>query len=169
LKDDGRTAVAHMEGESRMIDLNKLAAAMQDTSREIYDYFVDVMRQELLVLHADVLDHVDEGRRIDELAPALRKEAEAAAAALKDKRRYAPVPQTTTEDAYALLEAFVRQVKDDSAMRRLGQAIATNQPFQAFAEAIRQLPGAGAEWVEFEKAQRRQWAADWLREIHVRA
>lgn len=125
------------------IDLSELAAALCSNNSESY---LDLQSGAVLMYAEQGVDP-----QLDELLQ-------------NAPDRLLPIEPLGSPKSFALMEDFLRQVTQPQAYQTLEQALAGHKPFRAFKYALGAYPELLQAWYDFENAQLREYALDWLAE-----
>jgi hypothetical protein len=123
------------------IDLDELAFALNSDNTE---HYLDLQTGQVLMFAEQGIDP-----ELDEL---LQDEPE----------RLLFIDPLGASEGFALMEQFLGDVTQPEAYQVLQQALVGRKPFRTFKHALGAYPDLLQAWYDFESAQQREQALDWL-------
>jgi hypothetical protein len=135
------------------VDLADLISAMDMTTRDTIDFFLDTTTGEVICLSRDLEEDED---RLDEVDS-------------DDTGRFVRIDEFESAQSYGLMEDFVRTVTSEHLQRELQRAISRKGAFRRFMDTLLGVPRERERWFEFQQSQQRQMASQWLEEIGIQS
>ena len=154
------------------VDLDELAAAMDQFERDTHEWFLDIQTGKVILIRREFLDMAegkdDKDEDEDDLPGWQKKALEEARQIVEDTtERYQRVPECERHRGWQLMEDFVAEVPDPRLRERLERAIAGKGAFRRFKDQLFDYPDARERWFAFERDGKRQWAIEWLEELGI--
>jgi hypothetical protein len=152
------------------INLDDLADAMDQTDRDLNEWYLDTQTGEVVLVNTDIGDLEDDEEEPDENAPDWQKDARETARLVEENPdRFVNIPESDRHEAYRLMEDFIATVHDERANDLLARAIDGKGAFRRFKDTLAEFPVIRQQWFDFEAARKRQWAEEWLQSISLRS
>jgi len=152
------------------VDLDEVVQAMDDFTRDINDYYLDLETGKVVCVPVHMIEELEVDGEIDEedLPDWERDLVPLARAVAAEDVRYARVPESDSHEAYRLMQDFIGEVDDEEASRRLWRAIDGRGAFRVFRDTLQDYPELRERWFAFEAERKREWAREWLEELGIR-
>ncbi len=152
------------------VDWDALLPALEDSSREYNEYFLNTDTGEVAVLPIEFLDR-EEDSELGEDAPEWERETFALAKEVEEDEegRWVQVPFIPSHEAYEHMAQFAETVEDERLRELLGVALDGRGAFRRFRDVLHRFPDEFKRWDAFKERLVREWALDWLRGIGVDA
>jgi hypothetical protein len=150
-----------------MIEFDQLEWAMNDTMRDINDYYLDTETGEVYTLPAELVEAARSAEESDAL-PAWELDLLPVAEAVADgDPRFVRVPEGDPTDAWELISQFIGTVEDEQVAGALADAARGRGAFARFKAALRRHPQIEERWFEFESAHAGAAAREWLASLSI--
>jgi GNAT superfamily N-acetyltransferase len=78
--------------------------------------------------------------------------------------RYAWIESVEAEPALQIMADFIAQLSDENDRNALTEAFEDNEPFDAFTDALAELPHLRGQWVPFQLAAYTELARQWCQD-----
>lgn len=162
------------------IDLNEIQKAMEDVSRDAFDYFLDLETGEVKRISGDALEGAKDslykgGELIDEpsletfdMPEWIEKEIELAIRIFSEKGRYVRIPERESADAYNLMKRFTEGIDELRSYDELSAALNSPNSFSSFKKALSAFPEHKKKWFAFNAKAMEKTISDWLASIGVK-
>jgi hypothetical protein len=159
-----------MPGKRLKIDLDEIAFAMSDSSRDINDHYLDIETGELYAVDTHLVRQIEEGEQLKDVPEWMEELVPVARAVVAGDRRYRRIPEVYSDEAYRVIEDFIYgEVEDEAARSRLDEASHGRGAFRRFKDALEEFPELRERWLEYETERHREWVREWLEEIGIEA
>lgn len=167
------------------IDFDEIQKAMEDTSREAFDYFLDLETGEVIVLSEEIIgkareilgqDQDDDTEPGDEMAiddeldipEWIDEEIELCLDIfLREPSRYARIPERSTQQAFGAMRDFAASLDDEDLREDLEAALNGRNAFRRFKDVLGPFPQERKEWYGFNAKASRKEIGEWLLTIGV--
>jgi hypothetical protein len=168
------------------VNFDKIQKAMEDISRDTFDYYLDTDTGEVISFSDEILSEMqsrlyeDEDDEIDEyieyieydeepdLPDWMLDEAELALEVLLDESgRYIRIPERGSHTAYKTMEEFIKIVEDSELRERLQHALNGRGAFRKFKDALIDYPKERKKWHSFNAKAMKREITEWLRSIKI--
>lgn len=167
------------------IDFDEIQKAMEDTSRDSFDYFLDRETGDVIILSEDILrrahsilyENLDEdmadydGVEFDEeigMADWIEDEVELAVDIfLYGRDRYVRIPERGSGDGYAAMKDFAEGVEDRELQNMLLCVLEGKGAFRKFKDALEAHPHERKQWYKFNARRAKNEIDLWLRSLEI--
>jgi len=164
------------------IDINKIQKAMEDVSRDAFDYFLDLETGEVITVSVDVLEKAEDSlyktydepitdeKEVEEfdMPEWVEKEVELAIKIFSDEGRYLRIPERESKEAYGLMEEFTESVTELHPHDELLSALGSPNAFSRFKKALSDFPSYKEKWFAFNARAMKKTINDWLASIEIK-
>ncbi|KAF0145446.1 MAG: hypothetical protein FD156_1016 [Nitrospirae bacterium] len=163
------------------IDFNDIQKAMEDVSRDAFDYFLDLETGEVKRISVGALEGAKgslyKGEElIDEpsleefdMPEWIEKEVEMAVRIFSsEKDRYLRIPERESADAYNLMKKFTEGVEELHPHDELLSALGTNNAFSRFKKVLADYPQYREKWFALNAKAMKKIISDWLASIEIK-
>lgn len=170
-----------------IIDFDEVQKAMEDITRDSFDYFFDLRTGEVITLSEDILseareritegDFDDMGDDIEyvefaeepELPYWMEDEIELAIdVLLSEGDRYIQIPERDSREAYNTMVEFVKTVKDPLLKEELTIALDGKGAFKKFKNILLEYPKERKRWHAFNAKVMRNMIKEWLVSLGIK-
>ncbi len=150
------------------VEWDALLFALEDSSRDYNEYYLNMETGEVAVLPLEFLDGAEDP---DEDAPAWMRETAALAKEVEEgeEGRWVNIPFIPSGEAYEHMERFVETVADAHHRDLLEVALDGRGAFRRFRDVLGRSPEEQKRWHEFRERLAQEWALGWLESIGVDA
>lgn len=166
-------------------DFQEIQKAMEDTSRDSFDYFLDSETGDVIILSEDIIrrahsilyESLDEdmadydGVEFDEeidMAEWIEDEIELALKIfLYGQDRYARIPERDSGDGYAAMRNFAEGLEDSELKNNLLQVLDGKGTFRKFKNALEAHPHERKQWYKFNAKCAKKEIALWLASLGI--
>lgn len=149
------------------IDVEEVALLMETQEREDTNYFLDMETGETLAMPGEVMRAAEEGESTEGLPDWELQLLPQAREILEGSPRYIEIPVRLSREAYDLMVAFVRTLKDQSLQEEVYSALKGKGAFRRFKDALREKPEVEKEWFKFKAEKDKEEVKDWLESIGI--
>jgi hypothetical protein len=164
------------------IDFTEIQKAMEDVSRDAYDYFLDLETGGVITISVDMLEKAEKtlcsddekiitaGKEIDEydMPEWIEKEVELSIKIFSDRERYVRIPERESYETYNLMREFVENIDEFQPHDRLYSAINGKGAFSRFKKVLVDYPVYREKWFAFNANTMKKEIAEWLKSIGIR-
>ena len=163
------------------VDLNEIQKAMEDVSRDAFDYFLDLETGKVKRISVDALEGAKGGlykgeELIDEplleefdMPEWIEKEVEMAVRIFSsEKGRYVRIPERESSDAYNLMKKFTEEVEELHPHDELLSALGSNNSFSRFKKVLADYPQYREKWFALNAKAMKKTISDWLASIEIK-
>ena len=159
-----------MTGKRLKVDLDEVAFAMNDSTRDMNDHYLDTESGMLYAIDMHLIGQIEHDEPLDDIPEWMDELVPVARAVVAGDPRYQRIPEVYSDEAYRIIEDFIRgEVDDEAARNRLDTASHGRGAFRRFKGALKEFPELRERWFEYETERQREWARDWLEEIGIEA
>ncbi len=170
------------------VDFDEIQKAMEDTSRDTFDYFLDLETGEVTTLSEDILSEVKSrlygsddseiGDNIEyiefdeepDLPDWMEDEVDLALEILLDKDgRYVRVPRRESSEAYKVMAGFVETVEEPGLKEKLNNALVEKGTFRRFKDVLLDYPKERKRWHGYNAKAMKKVIIGWLESTGVGA
>jgi len=165
------------------IDFDEIQSAMEDISRDAFDYFLDLSTGEVIILSEEIMQklldtleehfeddigeydevELDEECKIPEW---MEGEAEIAVEIfIEEKDRYARIPERNSSNGFAAM--FAEGLKDGELREELLHILDGKGAFRRFKDALEPFPVERKMWYRFNAMAARTEITEWLRTLDI--
>jgi hypothetical protein len=167
------------------IDIDEVQKAMEDVSREAFDYFLDTDTGEVIILSDDIMNRAQKilYERFDEdmedydevefdeetdVPDWMEEEIELALEVfLLDKGRYVRIPERNSGNAYAAMQEFTEALEDLTLRRELRDILNGRGAFRKFKDALDPYPKERKMWYGYNAKKAKREIGEWLRSLGI--
>ena len=140
------------------INLNDIQKAMEDVSRDAFDYFLDLETGSVVTISVDALEGAKSSLyRGDELIDEssleaydmpewIEDEVELAIRIFSEKQRYVRIPERKSQEVYALMKKFTEGIDELRPHDELSAALNSHDSFSSFKKALSNFPEYRKKW-----------------------
>jgi hypothetical protein len=170
--------------EKQKVNFDEIQKAMEDVSRDTFDYFLDMVTGEVIAFSEEILSDVksrlyfsdsdeigDEIEYIEfdeepELHYWMYDEVELALEILLDEEgRYARIPERKPHMAYKSMSDFIETVEDPLLREELSNALNGKGAFRRFKDVLIDFPKERKKWHGFNAKAMKKEIIGWLSSI----
>lgn len=170
---------------SLKIDFDAIQKAMEDTSRDSFDYFLDTDTGDVIILSEDIIgkahsilykdldeDMADyDGVEFDEeieIADWMEDEVELALDIfLCGGDRYVRIPERESGDGYAAMRDFAEGLQDGELRNTLMGVLEGKGAFRKFKDTLESRPHERKQWYRFNAGRARREIDQWLESLQI--
>lgn len=167
------------------IDFDEVQKAMEDISREAFDYFLDAETGDVIILSEDIIErakkilceNIDEDMgdfeevEFDEETDVpdwMEEEIELALDMfLDEKDRYVRIPERNSANAYAAMREFTESLEDMPLQEELRTILNGKGAFRKFKDALAPYPKERKMWYGYNAKSVKKEIGDWLKSIAI--
>ena len=167
------------------IDFDEIQKAMEDTSRDSFDYFLDTTTGDVIILSADIMrkahsvlyESLDEdmadydGVEFDEeidIADWIEDEVELALDIfLYGRDRYVRIPERESGSGYAAMKDFAEGIEEGKLKKALLGVLEGKGAFRKFKDALDSYPRERKQWYKFNAGRARNEIDLWLESLGI--
>lgn len=169
------------------IDFDEIQKAMEDITRDSFDYFFDLRTGEVITLSEEILnearerltegDFEDLGDDIEYIEFAeepdipywMEDEVELALdVLLNEGNRYVQIPERDSGEAYITMIEFIKTIRDPLLKEELTVAINGKGAFRKFKNVLLEYPKERKRWHAFNAKTMRNIIKDWLLSLGIK-
>ena len=165
------------------VDFVEIQKAMEDVSRDAFDYFLDLETGEVMTISNEMLEKaeatlyksdsapIDNEKEIDEydMPEWIEKEVEMAVRIFSsEKGRYVRIPERESSDAYNLMKKFTEGVEELHPHDELLSALGANNAFSRFKKALADYPQYREKWFALNAKAMKKTINEWLNSIGIK-
>ncbi len=170
--------------KKQKINFDEIQKAMEDVSRDTFDYFLDMVTGESIAFSEEILNEVksrlydsdsdeigDEIEYIEfdeepDLPVWMEDEVELALEILLDEEgRYVRIPEREPAAAYKSMSEFINTVKDKALREELSNALNGKGAFRRFKDVLIDFPKERKRWHGFNAKAMKKEIIEWVRSI----
>jgi len=162
------------------INFDEIQKAQEDTEREAFDYFLDIITGEVIILSEDIInkaweilsetyddiaDFEDvEPDEIPEIPEWMEDEIELALNIFMDEQdHYIRIPERNPAKTYAAMTEFVNTVQNQTLKDSLFSVLDGPGSFRKFKDSLASFPKEKKLWHGFNARASRKEIAEWLK------
>jgi len=152
------------------VDFGEIAIGMEDFSRDINEYYLDLETGEVLVISSDALRRVEDEEAGDDegLSDWIKEDIDLAKNILfEDPERYAHIPEWSSYKGYNLMVEFAERVEDEGLREKLAIALDGKGAFRRFKNVLANYPEEEQRWFSFREKRIEEEVIDWLNSIGI--
>jgi hypothetical protein len=167
------------------IDFNEIQKAMEDVSRDAYEYFFDIQCGEVIILSVDILmraqemleesyddDMVNyeevEFDEVVEIPPWMEEEIELAMdILLHDCSRFVRIPERSSHHGFNVMREFTESVKNPDLREKLSNIIDGKGAFRRFKDALEPYSKERKQWYGYNAVANRKVIEKWLKTLGI--
>ncbi|NWF52133.1 MAG: hypothetical protein HXY47_03535 [Nitrospirae bacterium] len=170
-----------------IIDYDEIQKAMEDITRDSFDYFLDLRTGGVIALSEDILSEVREritdgdfedlGDDIEYIEFAeepdlpywMEDEIELALEVLLNERsRYVQIPERDSEEAYNIMNEFIKTIGDPVLKEELTVALSGKGAFRKFKNVLLEYPKERKKWHAFNAKAMKNTITEWLVSLGIK-
>jgi hypothetical protein len=168
------------------VNFDEIQKAMEDISRDSFDYYLDKETGEIIMLSEEVLNEAkarlydDELDEIDEdieyieydvvpdIPDWMLDEIDLAIEVLLDESgRYIRIPERNSDKAFQTMVMYVGKVNDMALKEKLSHALNGRGSFRKFKDILLNFPKERKRWHGFNAKVMKKEIAEWLNSVGV--
>ncbi|OIP60538.1 MAG: hypothetical protein COY75_00750 [Nitrospirae bacterium CG_4_10_14_0_8_um_filter_41_23] len=172
--------------KKQKVNFDEIQKAMEDVSRDTFDYFLDMVTGEVIAFSEEILNEVksrlydsdsdeigDEIEYIEfdeepDLPVWMEDEVELALEILLDEEgRYVRIPERGPTMAYKSMAEFIETVENRLLREELSNALNGKGAFRRFKDVLIDYPKERKRWHGFNAKAMKRKIIEWLRSIGV--
>jgi hypothetical protein len=162
------------------IDFNEIQKAMEDVSRDAFDYFLDLETGSVVTISVDALERakgslykgdelIDESSLEKFIMPDwIEDEVELIIKILSEKERYVRIPERESQGAYSLMKRFAEEIDELSPHDELSAALNSLDSFSRFKKALSNFPEHRKKWFALNAGAMKKTITEWLNSIGIK-
>ena len=162
------------------IDFNEIQKAMEDVSRDAFDYFLDLETGEIITISVDALEGAKSSlykgdELIDEssleaydMPEWIEDEVELAIRIFSEKQRYVRIPERESQEVYALMKKFTEEIDELMPHDELSAALNSTNSFSSFKKVLADYPAYRKKWFTLNAGAMRKTVTEWLESIGIK-
>jgi len=163
------------------IDFNEIQKAMEDVSRDAFDYFLDLETGSVVTISQEMLEKAkDTFYKDDELLDEehleeyempdwMEEEIETALRVFSsEKGRYVRIPERESEKAYILMKKFTEGVEELHPHDELSNALNSHNAFSRFKKTLADYPEYRERWFAMNAGAMKKTITEWLESIGIK-
>ncbi|HEC97139.1 MAG TPA: hypothetical protein ENI58_03145 [Nitrospirae bacterium] len=163
------------------VDYNQIQKAMEDVTRDRFDYFLDLKTWEVVVLSVSALNEAlmtlygktspdyekdvvfDSEVNLDaELPDSCEEALDLALSILMDEERYLRIPERSAEEAFNVMKSFINTVGAPELRDCLRSALNGAGSFKSFKDALLSDKKERKHWHGYNAKAMKRVIAEWL-------
>ena len=163
------------------VNCDEVQKAMEDISRDTFDYFLDTQTGEVITVSEEILremkdmlydeDYEEMGDEIEyiefdtepEVPDWMFDEADLALEVLLDSTaRYIRIPEMNSDTAFSIMKEFVQTVRDHVLKKKLVNALNGKGAFRRFKDILTEYPKERKCWHRYNAKASRSEILKWL-------
>jgi hypothetical protein len=167
------------------VNFSEIQKAMEDLSREAFEYFLDTETGHVIILSVDIIKHAyslleeiyDEDMagydevefdEIVEIPDWMEEEIELALHILLfERQRYARIPEREAGNGYAAMKEFTDCLMNPDLKNKLSGILDGRGAFRRFKDALAPYPKERKLWYGFNAKANRKRIAQWLMSLGI--
>jgi hypothetical protein len=167
------------------IDFDEVQKAMEDISREAFDYFLDIETGDVIILSEDIVERAQEVLCEDidddmadyeevefdeetDLPDWMEEEIELALDIfLHEKDRYVRIPERNSRKAYEAMQEFAQTIEDKPLQEEVKAILSGKGAFRKFKDALGPYPKERKMWYGYNAKKAKKEIGDWLQSIGI--
>ncbi|MBA3071145.1 MAG: hypothetical protein FP829_03125 [Nitrospirae bacterium] len=163
------------------IDFNEIQKAMEDVSRDAFDYFLDLETGSVVTISQEMLEKAkDTFYKDDELLDEehleeyempdwMEEEIETALRVFSsEKERYIRIPERQSQEIFNLMKEFVEDVNELKIEEKLSASLSGGKPFSRFKKALADYPVYRKKWFAMNAGAMKKTITEWLESIGIK-
>ena len=173
--------------KKQKVNFDEIQKAMEDVSRDTFDYFLDMVTGEVIAFSEEILSDVksrlydSDSDEIDddieyiefdqepEIPDWMVDEVELALEILLDEQgRFIRIPERNSVMAYQSLAAFIETVEDPLLKEELSEALNGKGAFRRFKDILTGYPKVRKKWHGFNAKAMKKEITEWLDSIGMK-
>jgi hypothetical protein len=167
------------------IDSDEVQKAMEDISREAFDYFLDIETGDVIILSEDIIERAEkvlcegidddmadyEEVEFDEETDVpdwMEEEIELALDIfLHEKGRYVRIPERNSQKAYEAMQEFAQRLEDKPLQEEVQAILNGKGAFRKFKDALEPYPKERKMWYGYNAKSAKKEIGEWLQSIGI--
>jgi len=167
------------------VDFDEIQSAMEDISRDAFDYFLDLSTGEVIILSEQIIqklldtleehfeDDIGEYEEVEfdeeySIPEWMEGEAEIAVEIFIEERdRYARIPERNSSNGFAAMREFTDGLKDGELKEELLHILDGKGAFRRFKDALEPFPVERKKWYRFNAMAARFEITEWLKTLDI--
>ena len=162
------------------IDFNEIQKAMEDVSRDAFDYFLNLETGSVVTISVDALEGAKSSlykgdELIDEsslgayeMPEWIEDEVELAIRIFSEKQRYVRIPERESQGVYALMKKFTEGIDELMPHDELSAALNSHDSFSRFKKALGDYPTYRKKWFALNAGAMKKIITEWLESIGIK-
>jgi len=164
------------------VDFTEIQEAMEDVSRDAFDYFLDLETGEVITVSLDMLEKaegtlyksndevIDADKELDgyDMPEWIEKEVELAIKIFSEKDRYVRIPERESYETYNLMKRFVEGIDELHPYERLADSLNGKGAFGRFKKVLADYPAYREKWFASNANAMKKEINEWLESIGVK-
>ncbi|MBI4689617.1 MAG: hypothetical protein HY754_05055 [Nitrospirae bacterium] len=164
------------------VDLTEIQKAMEDVSRDAFDYFLDLETGKVIAISGDAIGKAEEafyrggedwdnGKGLEEydIPEWIEDEIELAIKVFSEKDRHVRIPERESREAYSLMKKFTESIEELHPYEELSFALSSNNAFGRFKKALTDFPEYREKWFAFNAKALYKVTVKWLESLGIKA
>jgi hypothetical protein len=167
------------------IDFDEMQKAMEDLSREAFDYYLDIETGEIIVISEDIIqmaikitngiyeEDMKDYEEVEfdeecEIPEWIEDEIELALDIYINKKDcYIRIPERNSSNAYNTMKEFTERLENMPLKESLQNIIDGKGSFRRYKEALAPYPKERKLWYGFNAKAAREYIEQWLKNIEI--
>ncbi len=167
------------------INFDDIQKAMEDVSRDAFEYFLDIETGDVIILSVDILNRAqeilediydedmaeyDEVELYEEktIPEWIEDEIELSLnILLYESERFVKIPERSPKHGYTAMKEFIETLTDPQLKVKLSRILDGKGAFRRFKDALEQYPKERKLWYGFNAKANRQVIEKWLKTLGV--
>lgn len=168
------------------VDLDEIQKAMEDITRDAFDYFLDLKTGEVISLSEDILSEIKSRLDIDDydeigadieyiefdkepdLPDWVEDEIELIVEVLlNEDGRYVRIPERESDEAYKTMTDFIETVNDPALKEKVSSALNGKGAFRRFKDVLIDYPRERKRWHGYNAKAMKEVIIEWLKNLGV--
>lgn len=167
------------------IDFDEIQSAMEDTTRDAFDYFLDLSTGEVIILSEEIIqkvldsleehfeDDIGEYEEVEfdveySIPEWMEGEIEIALEIfIEEKDRYARIPERNSSKGFEAMSEFADGLQNVQLREELLHILDGKGAFRRFKNALDPFPAERKSWYGFNAKSARAEIREWLRTLDI--
>ncbi len=167
------------------VDFDEIQSAMEDISREAFDYFLDLSTGEVIILSEEIMqkvldtleehfeDDIGEYEEVEfdeeySIPEWMEGEIEIVLEIfIEEKDRYTRIPERNSSRGFSAMREFAEGLKDGELREELLHILDGKGAFRRFKNALEPFPVERKMWYRFNAMAARTEITEWLRTLDI--
>lgn len=163
------------------IDFNEIQKAMEDVSRDKFDYFLNLKTGRVVTISQEILERAEkafcenietsQGEISEEfdMPEVMEKEIELAVKIFSsDEKKYVRIPERESKDAYSLMKKFAESITELHPHDELMSSLNGSNSFSRFKKVLTDFPEYRVKWFAFNANAMKKTITEWLASIGIK-
>ena len=164
------------------IDFNEIQKAIEDVSRDAFDYFLDLETGEVMTISNEILEKAEANlyksdnepitneKEIDEydMPEWIEDEVELAIRIFSEKQRYVRIPERESQEVYILMKKFTEGVEELHPHDELSAALNSPNSFSGFKKTLSNFPEHRKKWFALNAGAMKKAIIEWLESTGIK-